>query len=138
ATAAPCLRARRTPRRCAGSSSRSASAAPLAPGRLRPDRESPPAPSKPCVVPRLPRAAIAQPCLCTCESVQTANQPIKRWSSYGSLLSFDALEPIRQGVHGCFGGFAKGVGRGLAVNRSEFVGGDFGLSQAAKGMPLAW
>ena len=28
---------------------------------------------------------------------------------------FEALEPIRQGVRRCFGGFAQGIGRGLSV-----------------------
>jgi uncharacterized membrane protein YphA (DoxX/SURF4 family) len=32
---------------------------------------------------------------------------------------FEALEPIRQGVRGYFGGFAKGVARGLAVRHDH-------------------
>lgn len=32
---------------------------------------------------------------------------------------FEALEPIRQGVHQYFGGFAKGIARGLAVRHDH-------------------
>ena len=32
---------------------------------------------------------------------------------------FEALEPIRQGVRRCFGGFAQGIGRGLAVRHDH-------------------
>src|ERR1700729_3345248 len=46
------------PPRCAGSSSRTASAAPHARDPLRPDPATGPEPSAPCVVPRLPRVAI--------------------------------------------------------------------------------
>jgi transposase InsO family protein len=41
---------------------------------------------------------------------------------------FEALEPIRQGVRRCFGGFAKGIARGLAVRHdhgSQYVSHDF-------------
>jgi transposase InsO family protein len=41
---------------------------------------------------------------------------------------FEALEPIRQGVRRCFGGFAKDVARGLAVRHdhgSQYVSHDF-------------
>src|SRR4051794_433192 len=31
----------------------------------------------------------------------------------------EALEPIRQGVRRCFGGFAQGIGRGLAVRHDH-------------------
>src|SRR6202042_2375964 len=50
------------PPRCAGSSSRTASAAPHARDPLRPDPATGPEPSAPCVVPRLPRVAIDRPC----------------------------------------------------------------------------
>src|SRR3954452_18585779 len=32
---------------------------------------------------------------------------------------FEALEPIRQGVRRCFGGFAQGIGRGLAMRHDH-------------------
>ena len=32
---------------------------------------------------------------------------------------FEALEPIRQGVRRCFGGFAKGIARGLALRHDH-------------------
>ena len=32
---------------------------------------------------------------------------------------FEALEPIRQGVRRCFGGFAQGIGRGLALRHDH-------------------
>jgi len=32
---------------------------------------------------------------------------------------FEALEPIRQGVRRCFGGFAQGIGRGLSVRHDH-------------------
>jgi transposase InsO family protein len=41
---------------------------------------------------------------------------------------FEALEPIRQGVRRCFGGFAKDVARGLALRHdhgSQYVSHDF-------------
>ena len=41
---------------------------------------------------------------------------------------FEALEPIRQGVRRCFGGFAQGIASGLAVRHdhgSQYMSGDF-------------
>ncbi len=41
---------------------------------------------------------------------------------------FEALEPIRQGVRRCFGGFAAGIARGLALRHddgSQYVSHDF-------------
>jgi putative transposase len=41
---------------------------------------------------------------------------------------FEALEPIRQGVRRCFGGFAAGIARGLAVRHdhgSQYTADDF-------------
>ena len=41
---------------------------------------------------------------------------------------FEALEPIRQGVRRCFGGFAESIARGLAVRHdhgSQYVSHDF-------------
>jgi transposase InsO family protein len=41
---------------------------------------------------------------------------------------FEALEPIRQGVRRCFGGFAQDIARGLAVRHdhgSQYMSGDF-------------
>ena len=32
---------------------------------------------------------------------------------------FEALEPIRQGVRRCFGGFAQGIGRGLSIRHDH-------------------
>ena len=42
--------------------------------------------------------------------------------------SFEALEPIRQGVRACFGAFAEGVASGLALRHdhgSQYVADDF-------------
>jgi putative transposase len=36
---------------------------------------------------------------------------------------FEALEPIRQGVRRCFGGFAQGIARGLSLNLDSYGGG---------------
>jgi len=41
---------------------------------------------------------------------------------------FEALEPIRQGVRRCFGGFAEGIARGLAVRHDH--GSPFSASTA--------
>jgi putative transposase len=41
---------------------------------------------------------------------------------------FEALEPVRQGVRRCFGGFAKGIAHGLALRHdhgSQYVSHDF-------------
>ena len=41
---------------------------------------------------------------------------------------FEALEPLRQGVRRCFGGFAQGIASGLAVRHdhgSQYLSGDF-------------
>jgi transposase InsO family protein len=41
---------------------------------------------------------------------------------------FEALEPVRQGVRRCFGGFAQGIASGLAVRHdhgSQYMSGDF-------------
>src|SRR4051812_36673323 len=42
---------------------------------------------------------------------------------------FEALEPIRQGVRRCFGGFAQGIGRGLSVRH------DLGSDRVARIRP---
>jgi putative transposase len=41
---------------------------------------------------------------------------------------FEALEPVRQGVRRCFGGFARGIASGLAIRHdhgSQYMSGDF-------------
>ena len=41
---------------------------------------------------------------------------------------FEALEPVRQGVHRCFGAIAPGVARGLKLRHdhgSNYMSGDF-------------
>ena len=41
---------------------------------------------------------------------------------------FEALEPIRQGVHACFGGFAEGIAAGLTLRHdhgSQYLADDF-------------
>src|SRR5947209_2981046 len=76
------------PRRCAGWSSPPASAAPHAHGRLRRDRVSPPAPSKPCVVPRSPRAGIAQPCHAPAKRCSQRISPPNVGQASGVCLAF--------------------------------------------------
>src|SRR5260370_1578 len=46
----------------------------------------------------------------------------------GSANRFEALEPVRQGVHRCFGAIAPGVARGLKLRHdhgSNYMSGDF-------------
>jgi hypothetical protein len=45
-----------------------------------------------------------------------------------SANRFEALEPVRQGVHRCFGAIAPGVARGLKLRHdhgSNYMSGDF-------------
>ena len=49
----------------------------------------------------------------------------RRWESGAR---FEALEPIRQGVRACFGGFADGIAHGLELRHdhgSQFLADDF-------------
>ena len=48
--------------------------------------------------------------------------------AHGSANCFEALEPVRQGVHRCFGAIAPGVARGLKLRHdhgSNYMSGDF-------------
>ena len=50
---------------------------------------------------------------------------------------FEALEPIRQGVRGCFGAFAEGIASGLSVRHdhgSQFVADDYQTELAFLGI----
>jgi hypothetical protein len=49
-------------------------------------------------------------------------------STSRSANRFEALEPVRQGVHRCFGAIAPGVARGLKLRHdhgSNYMSGDF-------------
>src|SRR3954462_15972211 len=48
-------------------------------------------------------------CSAECVGIQAARRATR----------FEALEPIRQGVRRCFGGFAQGIGRGLAIRHDH-------------------
>jgi putative transposase len=48
-------------------------------------------------------------CSAECVGIHAARQATR----------FEALEPIRQGVRRCFGGFAQGIGRGLALRHDH-------------------
>ena len=52
----------------------------------------------------------------------------RRHSCRASANRFEALEPVRQGVHRCFGAIAPGVARGLKLRHdhgSNYMSGDF-------------
>jgi putative transposase len=57
--------------------------------------------------------------------------------AHGRATRFEALEPIRQGMRQHFGGFAKGIARGLAVRHdhgSQYMSGHFQAELAFLGI----
>jgi transposase InsO family protein len=61
-------------------------------------------------------------------AVEHANSEIVGIHAARSANRFEALEPIRQGVHRCFGVIAPGVARGLKLRHdhgSNYMSGDF-------------
>src|SRR6478736_1349617 len=57
------------------------------------------------------------------------NTPIRKSSAFmhRGQPRFEALEPVRQGVHRCFGAIAPGVARGLKLRHdhgSNYMSGD--------------
>ena len=61
-------------------------------------------------------------------AVEHANSEIVGIHAARSANRFEALEPVRQGVHRCFGAIAPGVARGLKLRHdhgSNYMSGDF-------------
>ena len=61
-------------------------------------------------------------------AVEHANSEIVGIHAARSANRFEALEPVRQGVHRCFGSIAPGVARGLKLRHdhgSNYMSGDF-------------
>ena len=61
-------------------------------------------------------------------AVEHANSEVVGIHAARSANRFEALEPIRQGVSGCFGAIAPGVARGLKLRHdhgSNYMSGDF-------------
>ena len=61
-------------------------------------------------------------------AVEHANSEIVGIHASRSANRFEALEPVRQGVHRCFGAIAPGVARGLKLRHdhgSNYMSGDF-------------
>lgn len=61
-------------------------------------------------------------------AVEHANSEIVGIHAARSANRFEALEPVRQGVHRCFGVIAPGVARGLKLRHdhgSNYMSGDF-------------
>src|SRR5271166_6115235 len=61
-------------------------------------------------------------------AVEHANSEIIGIHAARSANRFEALEPVRQGVHRCFGAIAPGVARGLKLRHdhgSNYMSGDF-------------
>jgi len=61
-------------------------------------------------------------------AVEHANSEIVGIHAARSANRFEALEPVRQGVHRCFGGIAPGVARGLKLRHdhgSNYMSRDF-------------
>ena len=61
-------------------------------------------------------------------AVEHANSEIIGIHAARSANRFEALEPVRQGVHRCFGSIAPGVARGLKLRHdhgSNYMSGDF-------------
>ena len=59
---------------------------------------------------------------------QHANSEVVGIRAARSANRFEALEPVRQGVHRCFGSIAPGVARGLMLRHdhgSNYMSGDF-------------
>jgi hypothetical protein len=60
--------------------------------------------------------------------VEHANSEVVGIHASRSASRFEALEPIRQGVHRCFGEIGPGVARGLKLRHdhgSNYMSGDF-------------
>ena len=61
-------------------------------------------------------------------AVEHANSEVVGIHAAPSATRFAALEPVRQGVHRCFGAIAPGVARGLKLRHdhgSNYMSGDF-------------
>ena len=61
-------------------------------------------------------------------AVEHANSEVIGIHAARSANCFEALEPVRQGVHRCFGAIAPGVARGLKLRHdhgSNYMSGDF-------------
>ena len=61
-------------------------------------------------------------------AVEHANSEVVGIHAAPSATRFEALEPVRQGVHRCFGAIAPGVARGLKLRHdhgSNYMSGDF-------------
>ena len=61
-------------------------------------------------------------------AVEHANSEVVGIHASRSASRFEALEPIRQGVHRCFGAIAPGAARGLKLRHdhgSNYMAGDF-------------
>ena len=61
-------------------------------------------------------------------AVEHANSEVVGIHAARSANRFEALEPVRQGVHRCFGSIAPGVARGLTLRHdhgSNYMSGDF-------------
>ena len=61
-------------------------------------------------------------------TVEHANSEVVGIHASRSANRFEALEPVRQGVHRCFGAIAPGVARGLKLRHdhgSNYMSGDF-------------
>jgi len=61
-------------------------------------------------------------------AVEHANSEVVGIHAARSANRFEALEPVRQGVHRCFGAIAPGVARGLKLRHdhgSNYMSGDF-------------
>jgi putative transposase len=61
-------------------------------------------------------------------AVGHANSEVVGIHASRSANRFEALEPVRQGVHRCFGAIAPGVARGLKLRHdhgSNYMSGDF-------------
>jgi putative transposase len=61
-------------------------------------------------------------------AVEHANSEVVGIHAARSASRFEALEPVRQGVHRCFGAIAPGVARGLKLRHdhgSNYMSGDF-------------
>ena len=66
-------------------------------------------------------------------AVEHANSEAIGIHASRSANRFEALEPVRQGVHRCFGAIAPGVARGLKLRHdhgSNYMSGDFQKSNA--------
>jgi transposase InsO family protein len=60
--------------------------------------------------------------------LEHANSEVVGIHAARSANRFEALEPVRQGVHRCFGAIAPGVARGLKLRHdhgSNYMSGDF-------------